>query len=398
MLGMSLFNFGTIWSKQKGGALPRKSKSIRKQTQEQVGSEVQGMETIAEEEATAVISEAMRQEETQQQQQREQMTFSQKVIRYGAIGVWTISAGIIFTSVVFNQPFGLGKGMLSLLPGEPHMATLYLSAQQNKEYFEIGDAIKVQVNLDSDEDEVDYVKIVAEYDPEMIDFKTHRIINDAFGLVEEKRIDQKKGTLEFSLRSSIPAAIKENQGILSFDFEGVRSGQTQVSLNQTASLVLKNTKEEKLANILGKVVPVKLNITERFAIQARCQDVSGLNELDAAEWESLSKGLPLPQGENNWIEIDQSAVFRCVYLSDGSLGLLISSETEIKEIEFYAGSSKESKNQNEFERIWKEGERHMYAVIIPTKQEHKDVSLIIKGEKLEQKKWPSGGAAELIKE
>ena len=98
MLGMSLFNLGALWGKQSGGILPRRSKLTRKQVQENVTQEQEELAKISEQEATIALQETL-QEEQQAQAQFLQQTrgkgFFQQTFFYGAVGVWTIAAGLI---------------------------------------------------------------------------------------------------------------------------------------------------------------------------------------------------------------------------------------------------------------------------------------------------------------
>ena len=76
MLGMSLFNFGMIWGRQNAERIPRKTKNMRKQTEE-TDVELQEIANIAEQEAQIVmVTEQINARDNQQQLQEEETIVS----------------------------------------------------------------------------------------------------------------------------------------------------------------------------------------------------------------------------------------------------------------------------------------------------------------------------------
>ena len=248
MLGMSLFNFGAVWNKQRGGQTPQRAKNIRKKQQEQENQLIQEVAAIAEQEAEKVmLEERIQEQESQQQLQEETMTFFQKFARYAAISVWAFSASIIFSSAVFNYPFALGKGMLSLLPGVPHVASLSLDTQQD--YYKVGDKVKVDVLLETNKEEVDLVRLAVKYDPTVLEFSDYEFDQELFDSLEERSINKRKGEMIISFKRAGEGIALSKQEIGAFYFDTIVTAECDIDLIKSQSAVVGHSES---VNILGK--------------------------------------------------------------------------------------------------------------------------------------------------
>lgn len=256
LLGMSLFNFGAVWNKQRGGQAPQRAKNIRKKQKEQEDPIIQEVAAIAEQEAQRVmLSEQSQQQESQQQLQEETMTFFQKFARYAAISVWAFSASIIFSSAVFNYPFALGKGMLSLLPGVPHVASLGLSSGQ--EYYKVGDRVQIKAFLETNKEQVGLVRLAVKYDPAVLEFNDYEFDQELFDSLEERTIKKQAGEIYLSFRNTEDGVALSNGEIGSFYFNTIVTAQCDIDLIKEQSAVVSHSGK---TNILGKTSSAKFRV------------------------------------------------------------------------------------------------------------------------------------------
>lgn len=257
MLGMSLFNLGALWGKQSGGILPRRSKLIRKQVQENVTQEQEELAKISEQEATIALQETL-QEEQQAQAQFLQQTrgkgFFQQTFFYGAVGVWTIAAGLIFTSMIFNEPFSLGKGMMSLLPGQPHLASVVLE-KSGDEKIKKGENFEVAVALTTKGDAVSSVRLFLNYDPSKIELENFvEEDNSGFKLSPESVFGQNSGQGILVLKGDSKEKNYRKERIAKIKFRVLQeAGVANISVNLERSLVLKLGGNGRKDNLLGRV-------------------------------------------------------------------------------------------------------------------------------------------------
>lgn len=248
MLGMSLFNFGAVWNKQRGGEAPQRTKNVRKKQREQQDPVIQEVAAIAEQEAQRVmLQERAEEQESQQQLQEETMTFFQRFARYAAISVWAFSASIIFSSAVFNYPFALGKGMLSLLPGVPHVASLSVSTGQK--YYKIGEKVEVKAFLETNKQEVSQIRMALKYDPAVLAFSDYQFDQEMFDSLEERSINKQMGEIIVSFRNTEKGVAATKKEVGSFFFETIVTAECDVDLIKSESAVIGS---ESKINILGK--------------------------------------------------------------------------------------------------------------------------------------------------
>lgn len=259
-LGMSLFNFGAIWNKQRSGMLPRKSQNYRKKEKEDLG-ELDRVSQVVEEEASAVISQMSQENQNQQQLQEESNSFSESVVRYGAIGIWTLSAGILFSSAVFNQPFDLGRQIFSWLPGHFHSAELSAKAEKKTNYFSLKEELALTIELDSAGQAVNQVKASFWFDADFLQLNHYQINFDSVEAVRYRRIDDQlgRGELIFQLREKV---FKEPIDLVTLHFEAKKTGQTKVGFNRGESFVFQQ-KNNQTRNLLGRTQPMILKIIKQ---------------------------------------------------------------------------------------------------------------------------------------
>ena len=160
LLGLSIFNLGGFFH-QSDQAVPRSAGNFRRKEDSNVNPEIRGMMKVVEEEAELAISQKGK---TYRNLEKERFSPGQKILRYSLVSVWTISAGIFFSSLIFNAPFALGRLVLSALPGTVHSAFLELTSTE-KVYLS-GEKIKLDLNLKSLEG-VSSAKVFVEFPREI---------------------------------------------------------------------------------------------------------------------------------------------------------------------------------------------------------------------------------------
>ena len=367
LLGLSFLNFGTGWGRQKAKSVPRRAQNVRKETKEELSSEVQQIADIAEKEAEDVIN-----QQTQEQQQQQQMqvqtqarTQTQQFLRYATVGGWGVAMAVFFTSMVFNSPFGLGKAALALLPGEPHVAVL--SAQSEKNIWEIGDSVVVDVKLATNQEKVNYFKTVLAYNPDVLQFQKFDIDKNKFDKLEQNKVDIKNGRITFIIKRTNGAEFKKDV-IAKVIFKARKDAQTNVNLIQKESLVLKTKKaSNKGFNILGKTVSAKLIITQKSKTDIVCSEVEAVSSrMNRQEWERIIKGAPIPVKSDKNTVIDSGDIsLSCAFSSDGVLQLLFTGKTFVNEIELINRlTGREAKTIRDYS--WTEGDNYFKAVVLDT--------------------------------
>lgn len=367
LLGLSFLNFGTGWGRQKAKSIPRRAQNIRKETKEELNPEVQQIADIAEKEAEDVIN-----EQTQEQQQMQQMqmqtqtqTQTQQFLRYATVGGWGVAMAVFFTSMIFNTPFSLGKAVLSLLPGEPHVAVL--SAQSEKNIWEVGDSVMVDIKLATNQEKVNYFKAVLNYNPSVLQFQKFEIDRKKFAEPEQNRIDQKRGRVVLILKRKDGAEFNKDT-IAKIIFKAKKDDQTKVVFDQKNSLVLKTKKSDnKGYNILGKTNPAKFVITKKSKTDISCPKVDVVSSrMNKQEWERIIKGAPIPVKNDKNTVIDSDGVsLSCAFSDDGVLQLLFTGKTFVDEIDLTNRlTSKKAKIIRDYS--WTEGDNYFKAVVLDT--------------------------------
>jgi hypothetical protein len=396
MLGLSMFNFGAAWNKMRGGEMPRKARNIRKRTQEDLDQDVKEIASIAEEEAQVVLaSKQIKQQESQQQLQAETMSITQKAFRYAAVSVWVASAGLIFSSAIFNYPFALGKGMLSLLPGIPHMAALRLETDSN--FYEVGEEIPVKVILDSGGDNVKAALLLIRYDSAQLDFEKFELNRQLFDVSKDFLSDSERGVISVALENSLQEVVARKDSVATFVFSAKQEGLSTISLDQKDSLILKKTKAGEYANVLGKVSEVQPRI-----VSAKDQELFCLKTENFGEdgWERIAEGGILPSETSRWNEINSDWGFVCSYDEFGILYILISGPNDgLKNIQLEV-DEKDSNMTFGVAKKWQQGDSHFFGTTLTGGDIERIRSLGNVSLKIDlqdqQLKWPKKGHADLV--
>jgi len=334
LLGLSFLNFGSSWGRQRAKSTPRRAQNIRKETQEELDSEIKEIADIAEKEAQDVINQEMQQQEQQQQMQQQVQTRTQVTLKYAVIGGWGIAMGVFFMSMIFNQPFGLGKAVLSLLPGEPHVATLAVVAE--KDVWQVGEKGLINIQLATNEEKANYFKATVVYDPLILDIQTVEINKNKFDSLEKNKIDRENGIITIIAKKTGEIKNLKKDTIATLTFKALqKNNKTKIKLNQAKSLVIKTKKENNRGyNILGKVKNVDIRIVENFEQIMKCEQVDVVqSRMDRQQWEWLINGAPIPlKNGNNWVRIDDKTSLLCAYSDDGSIYILAHSDKPIEKL------------------------------------------------------------------
>lgn len=403
LLGLSFLNFGSSWGGQRAKSVPRRTQNIRKETQEEVDSEVKEVADIAEEEAIDVINQEMQQQEQQHEMQQQTQTRTQLTLKYATVGGWGIAMAVFFTSMIFNQPFGLGKAVLSLLPGEPHVATL--SVITEKSIWQVGEDVKVDIQLATNQEKANYFKATIVYEPTILELQKMNVDRSKFNILEENKIDQKNGIITIIARKTGEVEDLKKDTIVKLTFKALqKSDKTQIRLKQAESLVIKTKREDnKGYNILGRVKGSELKIVGRFNEIIRCTQIDIVqSRMDRQQWEWLTNSAPIPLKEgNNWVNLEDKASLLCTHSEDGSVYILVYSDKKIEELELMNTST-----GNKVEIIktdkWSIEESNFYTVIIdgnkmikesPNKFRDMTISFKINGEK---QRWPEKSSGEIV--
>lgn len=245
MLGISLIGIGTSWNKTDAQVAHKRVRNLRKKEQENLNKEDQVLLNMAEEEAKGVISEQQKQKQ-EQHQIEESLSFDmQKFFRFGVVVVWAAAAGLFVSSLFFNQPFSLGNGVLSILPGNPHPAVLVL--EPSKKNYTLGEKIEIDLNLDTKKEMVELLKIFVIYDEEKLSFVKSQIKNKKlFGSFREGQ-----GEIELTLNLSEGKSSFDGEDVVTLLFESKSTlfeDKNKVSIAQEKTRIFSGEN-----NILGKI-------------------------------------------------------------------------------------------------------------------------------------------------
>ncbi len=403
LLGLSFLNFGSGWGNQRAKSVPRRAQNVRKETQEEVDSEVKQIADIAEKEAADVINQEMQQQVQKQQMQQQVRTHTQSTLRYAAIGGWAVAMGIFFTSMMFNQPFGLGKAVLSVLPGEPHVATLAVVTE--KSLYQVGENFKVNIQLATNQEEVNYFKTTVNYDPVVLELQKVEVDKNKFNIVEENKIDQSKGMVVIMAKKTGEVKDLKKDIIVELTFKALQKNkQAQIKINQKESFVIKTKKEDKRGyNILGKVKNTKFKIVRSTDNAIKCSQIDIVqSRMDKNQWEWLINGAPIPlKNGNNWIDLGDDTALLCAYSEDGSIYLLAHSNKIVEDLEI---TNTLTGNRMEIIKVekWVTEGNNFYAAIIDGNKMTKEspgkfrgivISLKVEGKK---QRWPEKSSGELV--
>lgn len=255
-LGLSIFNLGSAFG-QKETSVPKSAGNFRRKEDVNVNPELKGMMQTVEEEAKLVLSQ---QGKVFANQEQENLNMSQTFLRYGVVSVWVVSAGVIFTSLLFNLPFALGRAVLSALPGTAHTAVLKLTP--SKESYLPGEKINLELTLSSDE-EVSSARVFLQYPQGVFFFDK---VDSQF---VSQTIFQPEGIeIVFSDLKNQKFSSKDALAKVSFGTEASLKKEladsAKIDLVWDKSLILNVEKEPKnKKNILGKVINNQFFLSSR---------------------------------------------------------------------------------------------------------------------------------------
>jgi hypothetical protein len=370
MLGLSLLGFGSsARGSSQTAQLPKRIKNLRQKEKQQVELDSHELLTMIEKEAQAAVrQENLEQDQADLLQMRQQdnlnkLTVGQRIFRFGVLGVWGISIGTFFTSLIFNTPIDLGKKVLSVLPGIPHTASLKVALSEESKN---GDKIKTNLLFDSDEYPVVFTRSVLKYDPEKIEFSGYRLLHKncrEIRVNELKRDDYE--ILEIIFQPEKAAAF-EQEKIIQLDFDTIRGNElVEIDLIQPESLVIANTKEGEY-DVLGSVSGVKfLTKEEKTKMMTAGLAFSDENPADVANWQEFIKGNLSKEGSGYWQELDDDKSFVCSKKGDEIYFLLAQlneneKETGVREIKKIALNIQSGEGSDEYsgQRVsaWESGE------------------------------------------
>lgn len=312
MMGLSLFNLGAAYSKSKTDEVPKRSGQIRKREKEQVKPELQMVANVVEEEAKAVINEQQQMhEESQLRMQTQELSGFQVALRFVALGVWAASASVFFASMIFNYPFALGKIVLSLLPGIPHVASMNLEA--SSQYVSTNTEMKIFITLDTNDEPIVYAKSVMQYDPKMLDFIRYELVDQSFSRLNTDQTTPGKIIFDFDNLKQDKIYADQTIAIAYFKTKEQTGGQ-QVSLIKEASFILKKNEKNETNNILGKAASVSFVINLADGASWACRQID-FEPNNREKWQEFAQASILPSA-NNWQSVDENRAVLCGYKAD----------------------------------------------------------------------------------
>ena len=402
LLGLSFLSFGSSWGRQRAKGTPRRAQNIRKETQEELDSEVKAIADIAEKEAQDVINQQMQQQTQQQQMQQQTQTRTQAILRFATIGGWGVAMGVFFTSMIFNQPFGLGKAVLSLLPGEPHVAVL--TANTNKDTYQVDEDIKVDINLATNQEKVNYFKIAINYEPTILELEKINIDKNKFDSLESSSVDKKNGNIIIVAKKTGRAENLKKDIIASLTFKALqKTDKAYFKIRQQDSLVIKKKNNGRSYNILGKTKNAKFKITKKINQLMKCTQVDIVkSRMDREQWEWLINSAPIPLKEgNNWVYINNDISLLCAYSNDGGVYILIHSDKNIKDAQLVNTITGKVADIVKKDK-WTVGDNNFYELIFNSNQFTKELSNKLKNIKIildvggNHYRWPGRGSGEVL--
>lgn len=314
LLGLSIFNLGSSFG-QDNTSVPKSAGNFRRKEDANVNPEMKGMMKTAEEEARLVLSQ---QGKVFANSERENLSLGQTFLRFGVVSVWVVSAGIVFTSLMFNLPFALGRVVLSALPGTAHTAVLKLTA--NKEVFLPGEKIDLTLALESGE-KVSSMKAFLQY-PQGTFFLDG--VDSQF--LHQVNVQPDGLEIVFDNLQNKTFSTKDSLAKISFLIADQAEGQSaeapKVELSWDKSLVLsvKNGKEKE-RNLLGKTISPQFALNFDQTPTIFCQKAAGD---PAAEnfWQEWLVSSPVGRENDKWNQLSADWSLGCV-LGENKAGLIL---------------------------------------------------------------------------
>ncbi len=408
MLGMSLFNFGAIWTRQQGSEVPLRVKNIKKEEKENLDQEARTIASIAERHANDVIMSEINQFETdeeaenkqiRQQSGAEESTIFQQMLRYGVIAVWTVSLGIIFSSVLLDSPISLGNEMLALIPGKTNVATIYLEPQ--KSFFQENEEAVVNVFVETKTKNIKSVELAVKFDPKTLEFEAFKE-EEGLGSAEVKKVDEEIGVVNVVLKEiSTEKSFEKKQKIASIKFSGKATANVQeVSILKSESSVVGRIllKDEfRSINLLEKIQNAKFSIIGGSGKKIKCGTLEGdfsKKSVTMNDWEQVLSETKLPENALIWQEVGDETYFLCSVDREENLHLLVKRRDVLKKVDLFMQNKKIKNFQ---EDNWQEEDVIFYSLSydlegsLEASSCFKELMLRFDG----NLNWPKKGLAEL---
>ena len=392
MLGLSLFNLGAAWNKANGWNTMKRSKRLRIKEKDQLDAEEAIIAQVAEDEAEKAIKENSVSQQQQATAVRD-LSLSQKLYRAVAIGTISIAVGIFATSMIFNTPFAIGKGMLSLLPGNPHLAVWFLKS--NKEEVHSEENFMVMAGLDSAGETVDKFKLVVEYNPNLITFNSKNF-SESF-LIQENQVSDNKRELIIKNKSDFAPKIFSKEDLVELEFQSKKmtsKNEAVISINQEKSLIVsKNNGMSR--NILGDSEGTSLLILGDINKDLRCQKIEKVVGT-VGFWKNFVAGSDSVDRSGYWQDLGDTGII-CGYSKDYIyLSIVSPVENDMNNFNFISGALEHEFRKPDY--YWAEDAYNFYVFQISMEwiNEIDEIKLEFKKGLINKKKWPIEGVGKIV--
>lgn len=389
LLGLSIFNLGSSFG-QNNSSVPKGVGNFRRKEDTNLNPELKEMIKMVEEEASLVISQ---QGKVYKNPEIQQISLGQILLRYGVVTVWVISAGIIFSSLIFNLPFALGRGVLSVLPGTAHLAVLKLVPE--KKEIVLGEKLSLNLVLDSDE-KVSSARVFLEFPREYfflekIDSQFSNQVNfESDGM--EIVFDDLKGK-EFSFEDSLARISFSLSDDVIWSKELLEKATIKLIWEKSLVLNLEDKKEER-KNVLGKTVDPQFYLSFSSTPKIFCQKTAEKPEGEKF-WQEWMIGSPSSKEAKKWNQLSEVWSLGCVS-DETSVGFLLVGDQRIREVTL---ENKDGQKKNfPIVQSWKNGEQEFQTIILEKKdiiELNYDQRIILIGEDFNFS-WPEKGQGKIV--
>lgn len=358
LLGLSIFNLGSAFG-QSNPSIPKGAGNFRRKEETNFNPELKEMMTMVEEEASSVISQ---QGKVYKNPEIQQLNLGQTLIRYGVMTAWVISAGVIFTSLIFNLPFALGRGVLSALPGNAHLAVLKLISEEKE--IALGEKVNLNLVLDSNE-KVSSAKVFLEFPREYfflekIDSQFSNQINfNSDGM--EVIFDDLSGK-EFSFKDSLARISFSLNDDVVWSEELLKKTKIKLIWEKSLVLNLEDNKEER-KNVLGKTVNPQFSLNFGSMPKIFCQKTTEKPEGEKF-WQEWMIGSPSNKEAKKWNQINENWSLGCV-ADETTVGFLFVGNQKIQKV-IWENENGQKKNFSIIQS-WGNEEKEFQAIILEKK-------------------------------
>lgn len=294
MLGVGIFGFGVGLKQGEDTTMPRRFRNIRKREQRKTSLEIEKLDKILDEETREAIQKVELEKLQNKASAFEKENFAERLFQYGLIGIWLVSAAVLFGSLIFNFPFALGKGVLSLLPGVPHTGSIYLVVEKTS--FDVEEKIKIDLLIDSDGEDFTNFSI-------KIDVPQEKLVFDRMeSSTEELKLSliNRGSFLEIKGEPKTGSLVLNKKKVASFYFDTASvlvdkiltdlvSEKIELSSNFEGSMLVTRKKDGEF-NTLGKIVPAKFFIASLQTVEVSCFPITISNLNSDQSWQEFIYG------------------------------------------------------------------------------------------------------------